>query len=167
MLLNNFYNLWAYISCHYDFSGQTTAFLDIGLKNNSGNTRELIVRGSTGSAKPSYFIFMNLDAKLGDGTDEPTVDDYYLSGNELSFSDYTTVYTVTNDNGKIVVTMSISGYNNTDAQKTINEIVVTKDIMDSTTYQNFPLAIAREVLETPVVVEPNSGFALTFKLEFQ
>ena len=166
MLLNNFYNLWAYISNHYNFSGQVTAFIDVSLKDQSGEAAEIPSQGSASLINPTYIVFKGLSAKLGDGEVEPDVDDYSLSGNELTFSNYTCTYDVGSDDGKNVVTMTISGYNTGSTAKTISEILVTKNIQNQSYYEN-PLAIARELLEEPIVVEPSTGFSRTIQIVFQ
>ena len=84
-------------------------------------------------------------------------EDYKLTTfTKTEYSDKSTTYSVSDDNSSITVTMYQTFLNSSGSEQTVREVGLIDAIYNSNGYDNY--LIAREVLETPIVVPANGYF---------
>lgn len=167
------------------YLNSTTSFLDgnLNVKKPDASVGSLryISRSNEYSNRQAILSLKFDGICLGDGDTEVTYDDYKLSGNVVKnnlvvVSNNTTYDSVT----KQYTTTLVASYNNaTEETITIKEWgKFTNNFYDSSNYSangtiinafsnsdSKSILLTREVLETPVVIEPGETATLTFQLK--
>ena len=98
---------------------------------------------------------------IGDGDVVPTVDDYSLSGNQITDFSATTAIASSVDNGKISIVGTYNITNTGASPFTIKEIGTSK-ISKETTAR---VLLTRDLLATPVTIAPGDTGVVTYKIE--
>lgn len=96
---------------------------------------------------------------LGDGDTPPTLTDYCLSGNMITDFTATTAITSAINNGKLEIIATYNITNTGGSAFTIKEIANT-----FAPYSN-RIMLSRELLATPLTIEPGNTGVLTYKIE--
>lgn len=150
-----FWNSWNYQSPGlYDTSGNTTVMCIDATWNSSYCTM-----GHNNFSTRAYMHFA-----VGDGDTPPTSEDYALDNDITSSFSNVTISSVstTATSENTTITYIITGTNSTSDTLTIREIGYVKDIYYSQSFNTVPVLMAREVLDEPIVVEPNQTFTINF-----
>lgn len=179
MILNNYWNLKGYSQTHYIPQAPCSKITeDIGLKATDGSTATFL--SSAYSALTAYSankvadistnfsLLYGLTARLGTGLTDPTTSDYNLTTDITnSLSNYQVSVNSSGEDGVCKVTVSVSGTNSSNADITINEIGLFRDIITNhDNYLEFSYAtimLIHALLTTPITVPSGQGFTLTFE----
>lgn len=100
---------------------------------------------------------------IGDGDIEPSINDYKLSGNQITnFSATTAVSSAINDN-KIVFTATYNITNTGGSDFTIKEIGMTR--MNNVFAPSYRVLLTHDLLEIPVTIAAGDTGVVTYKIE--
>lgn len=187
MFLNNFYTLLAIQAVRGEITAKIkktngvmmeftngNAGADIFPFTSSGNDFPYVGRIVTSELDTDNVISSGTSVRLqyngvifGNGNTPPTVDDYYLSGEQVTNLSYTynIVKEFTEDN-EIRLNCLYTITNNNAQTISISEIGLVKIHYITNGY--YPIMLERTVLDTPVVIEPSGvgqvRYVITFKL---
>lgn len=102
---------------------------------------------------------------LGNGTIEPTYDDYWLSGDIISTYTYTATVTSAFDDEGLVVTALYTLTNTGSEAFTVNEIgLVGNSNPSSGKGSKYNALLERTLLESPVTIEPGEVGQITYTI---
>lgn len=166
MYLTNYYNYKGYTISHTPSSGGY-AQIDIGLKNLSGNTWNLLYQANGGNIYQFGYLVSNwcfnsgIGVLLGTDDTVPTVNDYQL-GNDITASISNLTYNITTSGtgSNVTTTITITGTNNTGSDIIINELGVYKAVYDSTLATS-DILMLRSLID-PIEIANGESFSRTF-----
>lgn len=161
MILNNYWNLFAYTSTHWMSNGGDVPIPIVPI-NNANHSVYSYYSDEDSPWKLRY----PLSARVGTGTTAPTLSDYCLDNDVTSsISSYTVNSNTAYSNNQLLTTITISGQNNTANPITITEIGITKYIRfnDGSHYYENQVLLVRELLDEPVEVPSGEGFTINFE----
>ena len=170
MLVNNYW-IWAAYTATHLLNGSSVAYSDIGLRYTDGSIFYFLTQGSVSYYQDNWITKYNLSLVLGDDDTTPTIDDYYIQGTNLNsvFANISTTYNVgpilTSETAGLSTVFTMTGTNATAQDQTIQEVAVMKGLTGypaGSSGGSYSICIAREVLDTPIVVPAGRGFTLTF-----
>ena len=103
---------------------------------------------------------------FGNGATPPTIDDYFLSGDQITGIEYTSnVSSVIDDNG-VTVTGVYTITNNNTSDITISEVGLVGPCTTGTPYYYWRCMVERTLLDTPVVIPAGGIGQVTYTIRF-
>ena len=167
MILDNW---WIYKKAISDYSIQWSSWNIItpGLIDTNGNSCSIVLDAPwqanyCSMAHNNYASRGEISFTLGSGTIAPTKTDYNLENDiTSSFSNVTFTKSSVESSDDLAITYVITGTNNSANTLTISEIGYLKNIYYQASFNTDPVMMAREVLNEPLIVEPNQSFTINF-----
>ena len=138
-------------------------------KSKALSNDHVVGSSATGIGLDNYNVF------FGDGTTEPTIDDYTLSGEFITgiTTSYTFDISANDDGSGSAATVKYTITNNNEEAITISEIGIFTSIYwqssssTSSKYTSAAILAERTLLETPITIEPGGvgqiAYTITFK----
>lgn len=170
MLLKNYYrniiNIFSF--------GETLPYINYVGDTISYNSSDTGLMRFAYTQNPSYYSnlknvmntknFSSAGVIFGDGTKEPTLDDYFLSGNQVTgFTFDSTVSCSVDDDGATVTgKYTITNHNADDI--TISEAGIIGSLATSNTSPKYRCMVERTLLDTPVTIPAGGVGQVTYTI---
>lgn len=179
MILNNYWNYLNYISKNDPPTTATQITMGLvynlsGYKYRDGSSGSynaaLYIDPPADDSYSSWVIRKNLGVRVGHGTTAPTADDYKIESDDTdSFTSFSATVSSACSDGKLTMSIAISGINNTNDNITISEFIIYKPVRtyywNGSAYYIANIAFVREVLDTPIVVGPGESLSKVIRWE--
>lgn len=167
MILSNYWKYMMAVCNHWYEVGNGNYNIETNCINTAGSSTPVSIKGGSAGEDTrwgaDHAIRANLEVCIGDGTTEPTVEDYALGHDITSnITNYDSSIVFSADNGyKTIITAS--GINNTSSEITITEVGVYKKTLstvDPSAWSNDKIMFAKIILDNPITVAAHGSFSL-------